>query len=93
MEKKKQNKTKQNKTKKKKQRLEGQLNRVHLRTKSFHRLLRHIVKLNKLLSLFKAFSREILLVDAVCSGGVVLINNSKVYLRKISSISTLTAVI
>ena len=37
---------------------------------------------------FKAFSREILVVDAVCSGGAVLINNSKVYLRKISSVST-----
>ena len=46
----------------------------------------------KLLSVFKAFSREILVVDAVCSGGAKLINNSKVYLRKISSVSTLKAV-
>ena len=66
--------------------LGGQLNPVHLHAKSSHRLLRHIVA--KLLSVFKAFSREILVVDAVCSGGAVLINNSKVYLRKISSVST-----
>ena len=45
------------------------------------------------MSFFKAFSREILVVDAVCSGGAVLINNSKVYLRKISTVSALRAVI
>ena len=45
-----------------------------------------------LMSVFKAFSREILAVDAVCSGGAVLINNSKVYLRKVSSASTLKAI-
>ena len=84
--------------KNKKKCLEGQFNRVHVHAKSFHRLLatphRQIsIGQVKLLSVFKAFSREILLVDAVCSGGVVLINNSKIYLRKISSVSTLKAVI
>ena len=89
--KKKQNKTKQNK----KQCLEGQLNRVHLHEKSFHNTPHRQISIGqvKLLSVFKAFSREIRLVDAVCSGGVVVINNSKVYLRKISSVSTLRAVI
>ena len=55
--------------------LGGQLNPVHLHAKSSHRLLRHIVA--KLLSVFKAFSCEILVVEAVCSGGAVLINNSR----------------
>ena len=55
--------------------LRGELNPVHTNAKSSHRLLRHIVA--KLLSIFKAFSREILVVDAVCSGGAVLINNSR----------------
>ena len=55
--------------------LRGELNPVHMNAKPSHRLLRHIVA--KLLSIFKAFSREILVVDAVCSGGAVLINNSR----------------
>ena len=67
------------------------MNPVHLHAKSSHRLLHHIVA--KLILVFEAFSGEILVVDAVCSGGAVLINNSKVYLTKISSVSTLKAII
>ena len=55
--------------------LRGELNPVHMHAKSSHRLLRHMMA--KLLSVVKAFSREILVVDAVCSGGAVLINNSR----------------
>ena len=60
--------------------LGGQLNPVHLHAKSSHRLLSHIVA--KLLSVVKAFSQEILVVEAVCSDGAVLINNSRGIFQK-----------
>ena len=80
MKKKQKQKQKQNK----KQCLEGQLNRVHplsicMQSRFIDYTPHRQISIGQveLLSVFKAFSREILLVDAVCSGEVVLINKFK----------------